>query len=261
MSDTLKKICDNRREQVAKLKRETSFEEIHRLAKAAPPVNRLGAALRAKVAQGDIGLICEIKKASPSAGLIRKNFDPAALARAYEKGGAAALSVLTEETYFQGSNATLQQAKTACSLPVLRKDFIVDLWQIAESRALGADCVLLIMAALDEGLARELHAAATAYGMNVLLEAHDRAEMECALRFPNGLIGINNRNLKTLKVDLSTTEHLAPMVPEGREIVSESGIHTKADIDRLRNVGVHRFLIGESLMRQEDVAAATQALI
>ncbi len=258
--DKLAEICAVKREQVAAEKAKTSFVEMDAFAREAcanNPPRGFAAALRGK----ETALICEIKKASPSAGLIRPDFDPATLARAYAQGGAACLSVLTDTPYFQGQNDYLQEARAACALPVLRKDFMIDVWQIAQSRALGADGVLLIMAALSDAQAQELHAAALSYGLDVLIETHDAEEMRRALLLPSGLIGINNRNLKTLKIDLATTESLAPLVPQGREIVGESGIASRADIQRLRACGVSRFLIGESLMRQQDVAAATRRLL
>ncbi len=259
--DKLAEICAAKRAQVEKEKAAVPFAEMDARAKSAPAPRGFAAALRAKVTKGENALICEIKKASPSAGLIRADFDPTMLAKAYEKGGAACLSVLTDAPYFQGKDEYLAQARAACALPALRKDFMVDVWQIAESRALGADCVLLIMAALEDSEAEEMHAAAVSYGMDVLIETHDRAELERALRLTSGLIGINNRNLKTLKTDLATTEELAPFVPEGREIVAESGLSTPDDLRRMEAVGVHRFLIGESLMKQKDVAAGTKALL
>lgn len=264
MGDKLTEICEAKREHVAREMARRSFAEMDRLAFEANrenPVRGFSAALRHKAETTGSGLICEIKKASPSAGLIRPDFDPAALAQAYEHGGAACLSVLTDEPYFQGCNAFLQQARAMCDLPVLRKDFMVDVWQIAESRVIGADCILLIMAALDDHQALELHAAAMTYGLDVLIEIHNREELERALRLPSqGLIGINNRNLKTLQTDLEITESLAPSVPEGREIVSESGLVTPDDLRRMKAIGVNRFLIGESLMKQPDVAEATKKL-
>ncbi len=237
------------------------FAAMDRAAKDTLPARGFARALQAKAECGTFGLICEIKKASPSAGLIRADFNPAAIAKAYEAGGAACLSVLTEETYFQGHNDFLGQAREACALPALRKDFMVDLWQVAQARALGADCILLIMALLDDALATEMQAAATAYGMDTLIEVHDEAEMERALRLPSsGLIGINNRNLKTLAIDLATTERLAALSPSGRLIISESGFQDAKDLQRMSNAGVNCFLIGESLMRQDDIAEAVRRI-
>jgi indole-3-glycerol phosphate synthase len=261
MSDVLAEICAKKREHVARSKAvlpETALSA--RLAEA-PPVRPFAAALEGKIARDAYGLIAEIKKASPSKGLIRADFDPPALARAYESGSATCLSVLTDEPYFQGSDEFLIAARKAVSLPVLRKDFILDPYQVLESRALGADCILLIMAALEDGMARELAALAAELGVDVLVEVHDRAELDRALRLDARLIGINNRDLKTLKVDLRTAESLAPLVPPGRIIVGESGLNDPADLDRLAAVGARCFLVGESLMRAGDVAAATRRLL
>jgi indole-3-glycerol phosphate synthase len=262
MTDMLVKICADKCTHLALMKIETSFAAMDAEARAASAPRGFAKALQNKVAQGGVGLIAEIKKASPSAGLIREDFDPAQLAKAYRDGGASCLSVLTDKPYFQGNNMDLIAARAACALPVLRKDFIVDVWQVAEARALGSDCVLLIMAAMiDDALTVDLHAAAVDYGMDVLIEVHSSAELDRALRLPSGLIGINNRNLKTLKTDLHTTEELAPLVPAGRTVVSESGIATPDDIRRMQAVGVNCFLIGEALMKQSDVAAAARNLI
>jgi len=262
MTDRLKQIIEEKYEKIARQKNQRLFSAMDREVRSNPmPVRGFARAIQARARSGSAALIAEIKKASPSAGLIRPDFDPARLAKAYEKGGAACLSVLTDEPYFQGSNADLVVARAACSLPVLRKDFILDPWQVAEARAIGADCILLIMAAIDDVLAAELHATAVDYGMDVLIESHDKKELERALKLPSGLIGINNRNLRTLKTDLHTTEELAPLVPNDRLIVSESGIAAKADIDRLKECGAKGFLVGESLLRQTDVTAALKNLI
>src|SRR5438067_2776620 len=229
MADVLAEICAKKRAHIAERKSVRSAAALRAAAADASPVRPFAAALEKRIARGRYGLIAEIKKASPSRGLIRADFDPAALARGYEAGGATCLSVLTDTPYFQGSDDHLRAARAACRLPVLRKDFILDPYQVLESRALGADCILLIMAALDDGEARELTAAAAELGLDVLVEVHDRAELDRALRLNARLIGINNRDLKTLKVDLQTTEALAPLVPPGRIIVGESGIGGPAD--------------------------------
>lgn len=259
--DVLARICAHKAEHVAACKARRSLADLETLARAQTAPRGFAHALTRAVEQGRWGLIAEIKKASPSKGLIRADFHPADLARAYRDGGASCLSVLTDVPYFQGDDGYLVEARGAVDLPVLRKDFMIDPYQIVESRALGADCILLIMAALSDGQAAELHSVATAHGMDVLIEVHDAAEMERALRLPSGLLGVNNRNLKTLSIDLATTEKLAPMVPPGRELVAESGIHSQADLLRLARAGARRFLIGESLMAQPDVTAATQALL
>jgi indole-3-glycerol phosphate synthase len=261
MSDVLERICATKREEVARAKAARPLAEVERAARAAPPPRAFIAALERAVAAGRYGLIAEIKRASPSAGLIRPDFDPAALARAYAKGGAACLSVLTDEPYFQGKPDYLIAARAAVTLPVLRKDFLLEPYQIAESRAMGADCVLLILAALTDGEASALEAAALSHGMDVLAEVHDGAELQRALRLKTRLIGINNRNLKTLKVDLTTTEALSRNLPKGRVIVSESGLNSPADLARMGKCGANCFLVGESLMRKPDVEAATRALL
>jgi len=261
MSDILARICADKRADVARRKAAISEAALGAGLAAAPPVRGFAAALRRQMAAGRYGLIAEIKKASPSAGLIRADFDPAALACAYQAGGAACLSVLTDTPYFQGSDADLRAARGAVALPVLRKDFILDPYQVLESRLIGADCVLLIMAALSDGLARELAAAAAELGLDALVEIHDADELARAVRLELRLIGINNRNLKTLAVDLKTTEELAPLVPADRIIVAESGIRGADDLARLAAAGARCFLVGETLMRQPDVAAATRDLL
>jgi indole-3-glycerol phosphate synthase len=260
MSYALARICADTRAELARRMAATPLAAIERAAGAAPPPRGFAAALDAKAASG-FALIAEIKKASPSGGLIRPEFDPPALALAYRAGGAACLSVLTDLPHFQGEIGHLQAARAAAGLPVLRKDFMLDPWQIHESRAIGADCVLLILAALDDAMAAELEAVAMAHGMDVLAEVHDAAELDRALRLKTRLIGINNRNLKTLKTDIATTLALAPRVPADRVVVGESGLRVHADLVRLAEAGVRRFLVGESLMRQQDVAAATRALL
>jgi indole-3-glycerol phosphate synthase len=260
MSDVLARICADKRRHVAGAKRTEPLAALERRAKDAEAPRGFVAALE-RAAKNGYGLIAEIKKASPSRGLIRADFDPVALARAYEAGGATCLSVLTDEPYFQGRNEYLVNARAAVRVPVLRKDFILDPWQVAEARAIGADCVLLIMAALEDGEARDLTAEARRWGMDVLVEVHDAAELDRALRLDARLIGINNRNLKTLAIDLATTEALTAAVPKDRLLVSESGLYSPEDLDRMARAGARCFLVGESLMKQEDVTAATRALL
>ena len=261
MSDVLTRICDDKRALVQARKSARPLPEVEAAARAADPARGFIRALRGTVDQGRYGLIAEIKKASPSKGLIRPDFDPPALARAYREGGATCLSVLTDEPYFQGCDDYLLAARAAVDLPVLRKDFMVDPYQIAESRALGADCILIIMAALSDAQAKEIEDAAIAWGLDVLVEVHNREELDRALALKTPLLGVNNRNLKTLAVDIATTEELAAHVPADRMLVAESGLYSPADLSRMAAVGARCFLVGESLMRQEDVTAATRALL
>ena len=260
MTDKLSEICDAKRVEVAARRAERSITALDHDAAAQGAPRGFRAALEAKAAAG-FGLIAEIKKASPSKGLIRKDFYPAAHARAYEAGGAACLSVLTDAPFFQGHEEYLVAARGACALPVLRKDFMVDPWQVAEARAIGADAILIIVAALDDPAMAEIESAALERRMDVLVEVHNEAEMERAGRLRSRLIGVNNRDLKRFVTDIGVTERLAPLAPEGTLLVSESGINSHAELLRLSTCGARSFLVGESLMRQDDVEAATRALL
>ncbi len=260
MTDTLTKICDTKREEVAARKVASTLADLAARASEQSAPRGFEAALRARAATG-FALIAEIKKASPSKGLIRAQFDPPAHALAYEAGGATCLSILTDAPYFQGHEDYLVAARAACNLPVLRKDFMVDPWQCAEARAIGADAILIIVAALDDGEMAEIEAAAREHGMDVLVEVHNEAEMERAARLQSRMIGVNNRDLKRFVTDLGTTARLAPLVPEGTFLIAESGIGGHADVLTLAAAGAKAFLVGESLMRHADIAAATRILL
>ena len=260
MSDILQRIVAVKHDEVAAARARRPLAGLRAEAEALGGVRGFGAALRARIAAGRAAVIAELKKASPSKGVLREHFVPAQIAASYDAAGAACLSVLTDEGFFQGSAAYLQQARAACALPVLRKDFMVDEYQVVEARALGADCILLIVACLDDALMVDLEDCALALGMDVLVEVHDGAELGRALRLKTPLLGINNRNLKTFEVSLDTTLSLLPQVPADRLTITESGILCRADVERMRAADVHAFLVGEAFMRAADPGAALAEL-
>ena len=260
MSDILQRIVEVKREEIAAARPQRSAGDLQELARAQTAPRGFAAAMRAKVARGDAAVIAEIKKASPSKGVLRENFDPAAIATTYAKHGAACLSVLTDVQFFQGHADYLQAARAACTLPVIRKDFLIDPYQVVEARAMGADCILLIAACLGDGQMSELEEAAIEQGLDVLVEVHDGAELDRALRLKTPLVGINNRNLRTFEVTLQATLELMAGVPVDRLLVTESGILVQADVTKMRSAGVHAFLVGEAFMRAADPGAALEAL-
>ena len=260
LNDVLRAILRRKVEEVAERSARVPLAELSARAADAPPTRGFAAAVAAKIATGQSAVIAEVKKASPSKGVIRADFDPAAIARSYETGGAACLSVLTDVDYFQGSDAYLQQARAACALPVLRKDFTIDAYQVHEARVLGADCILLIVAALSDTQLAELSALAMALDLDVLVEVHNLDELERALQVPAPLLGINNRNLRTFDVSLDTTLALKDAVPRDRILVTESGILVPADVQKMRAAGIDAFLVGEAFMRERDPGAALRRL-
>jgi indole-3-glycerol phosphate synthase len=259
-SDILNRIVEVKRDEIRAARTRRGLASLRRDAESLGGVRDFAGAMRSKMTAGHAAVIAEIKKASPSKGVLREHFVPADIASSYEAAGAACLSVLTDERFFQGSAAYLQQARAACALPVLRKDFMVDEYQVVEARALGADCILLIAACLDDAQMADLEACAQALGMAVLVEVHDGDELDRALRLKTPLLGINNRNLKTFEVTLDTTLALLPQVPADRLLITESGILQRADVQRMRAAQVHGFLVGEAFMRAPDPGAALAAL-
>ena len=260
MADVLQRILASKREELRAARAAVPPAEMARRARAAPPPRDFVGALRGRIAAGGAAVIAEVKRASPSQGLLRADFRPAAIAQSYARGGAACLSVLTDSEFFQGAPEHLEQARAACALPVLRKDFMLDPYQVLEARALGADCILLIAAALAPAQMRELEEAAQELGMAVLVEVHDAAELDAALALDTPLVGINNRNLRSFETRLETTLELGVRVPAPRLVIAESGIGTRADVERLRNAGVRAFLVGEAFMRAEDPGNALAKL-
>jgi indole-3-glycerol phosphate synthase len=260
VSDVLRRILDTKRTELAAARVARSAGELERLARAAPPARDFVGALRARLAAGQTAVIAEIKRASPSKGLLRADFDPPSIARSYAAGGAACLSVLTDREYFQGAPEFLVAARGACALPVLRKDFVIDSYQVLESRAMGADCILLIAAALEPSAMRELESLALELGMAVLVEVHDAAELDAALALKTPLIGVNNRDLRSFVTRLETTLDLLPKIPSGRVVVTESGILSRQDVQKMRAAGVGAFLVGEAFMRAADPGQALKEL-